>query len=40
VAASDASMNGSSLATYWIVITDTNRREVSGEIQTNKWEES
>jgi len=39
VAASDALMNRSSLAIYWIVTKNTNRREVSGGIQTNKWKE-
>ena len=39
VAASNVLMNGSILATNWIVTTNTNGREVSGGIQINKWEE-
>ena len=40
VAATDASMNGDTLATYQILSTKLNEEECSGGVNTNKQEEA
>ena len=37
LAATDASMNGKYIATHWIITTNINDKEISGGVQSNKW---